>query len=92
MTVVFEFIFGETGSAIDTVLNFGRNIAEEPERKQDAKQQRKGVRENGYDSLRQMRDSMNIKRIPAPKALSRAHYRHSLNSWGAQYGGTFPCI
>jgi len=82
-----EFIFGETGSAIDTVLNFGRNIAEEPERKQDAKQQRKGVRENRYNFLRQMRGSMNIERIPDPRAMSRAHYMYLLDSWGAQYSG-----
>jgi dihydroorotate dehydrogenase (fumarate) len=37
-----------------------------------------------YDSIRQMRGSMNFKRIPDPKALSRAHYMHLINSWGSQ--------
>lgn len=45
------------------------------------------LEQNGYDSLRQMRGSMNIERIPDPKALSRAHYMHLLDSWGAQYSG-----
>jgi len=31
-----------------------------------------------YDSLRQMRGSMNIERMPDPRALSRAHYMHLL--------------
>ncbi len=39
-----------------------------------------------YESLRQMRGSMNIERIPDPRALSRAHYMHLLGSWGTQYG------
>jgi dihydroorotate dehydrogenase (fumarate) len=39
---------------------------------------------NEYDSLRQMRGSMNIKHIPDPKALSRAHYMHLLGSWGSK--------
>lgn len=45
------------------------------------------LEENGYDSLRQMRGSMNIERIPDPRALSRAHYMHLLDSWGTQYSG-----
>ena len=36
---------------------------------------------NEYDSVRQMRGSMNIKRIPDPDALSRRHYMHVLSSW-----------
>jgi hypothetical protein len=31
-----------------------------------------------------MRGSMNLKSIPDPKALSRLHYMHLLNSWGSQ--------
>ncbi len=38
------------------------------------------LKENGYDSLRQMRGTMNIERIPDPRALSRAHYMHLVNS------------
>lgn len=34
-----------------------------------------------YDSLRQMRATMNIERIPDPKALSRAHYMRLVGSW-----------
>jgi dihydroorotate dehydrogenase (fumarate) len=45
------------------------------------------LEQNEYDSLRQMRGSMNIERIPDPKAMSRAHYMHLLASWGAQYSG-----
>ena len=37
---------------------------------------------NEYDSLQQMRGSMNIERSSDPKALSRAHYMHIVNSWG----------
>jgi dihydroorotate dehydrogenase (fumarate) len=37
---------------------------------------------NEYDSLQQMRGSMNIERSSDPKALSRAHYMHVVNSWG----------
>ena len=37
---------------------------------------------NEYDSVRQMRGSMNFNHIPDPKALSRAHYMHLLSSWG----------
>jgi len=40
------------------------------------------LEQNEYESLRQMRGSMNIERIPDPKALSRAHYMHLLDSWG----------
>lgn len=43
------------------------------------------LEQNGYDSLRQMRGSMNIERIPDPRALSRAHYMHLLGAWGTQY-------
>lgn len=39
------------------------------------------LEQHGYDSLRQMRGSMNIERIPDPKTLSRAHYMHLLGSW-----------
>ena len=37
---------------------------------------------NEYDSLQQMRGSMNIDRSSDPRALSRAHYMHLVNSWG----------
>ena len=37
-----------------------------------------------YESVRQMRGSMNIEHIPDPKALSRAHYMHLVSSWGAR--------
>ena len=43
------------------------------------------LEQNEYDSLGQLRGTMNIERIPDPKALSRAHYMHLLDSWGAQY-------
>lgn len=39
---------------------------------------------NGYESLGQLRGSMNIERIPDPRALSRLHYMHLLNSWGSR--------
>jgi dihydroorotate dehydrogenase (fumarate) len=42
------------------------------------------LEQNEYDSLGQMRGSMNFKRIPDPKALSRAHYMHLVSSWGSQ--------
>ena len=45
------------------------------------------LEQNGYDSLRQMRGSMNIERIPDPRALSRAHYMHLMDSWGVHYKG-----
>lgn len=45
------------------------------------------LEQNGYDSLRQMRGSMNIERIPDPRGLSRAHYMHLLGAWSAQYSG-----
>ncbi len=35
-----------------------------------------------YESLGQMRGSMNIERIPEPGAFSRAHYMHLMDSWG----------
>jgi len=37
-----------------------------------------------YESVGQMRGSMNFTRIPDPKALSRAHYMHLLSSWGSE--------
>lgn len=37
-----------------------------------------------YESVRQMRGTMNFKHIPDPKALSRAHYMHLLSSWGSE--------
>jgi dihydroorotate dehydrogenase (fumarate) len=37
-----------------------------------------------YESVRQMRGSMNFSHIPDPKALSRLHYMHLLSSWGLQ--------
>lgn len=43
--------------------------------------------EHEYDSLSQMRGSMNIERIPDPRAMSRAHYMHLLGAWGIQYSG-----
>jgi len=45
------------------------------------------LEQHEYDSLRQLQGSMNIERIPDPRALSRLHYMHLLNSWGAQYSG-----
>jgi len=39
---------------------------------------------NEYESVKQMRGNMNIKHIPDPKALSRAHYMHLLSSWGSR--------
>ena len=42
------------------------------------------LEQHEYESVRQMRGSMNFKRIPDPKALSRAHYMHLLSSWGSQ--------
>jgi dihydroorotate dehydrogenase (fumarate) len=42
------------------------------------------LEQNEYVSLSQMRGSMNFKRIPDPKALSRAHYMHLVSSWGSQ--------
>lgn len=38
---------------------------------------------NEYESLRQMRGSMNIERIPEPGAFSRAHYMRLVGSWGS---------
>ena len=45
------------------------------------------LEQNEYNSLRQMRGTMNIERIPDPKALSRAHYMHLLGSWWNEYSG-----
>lgn len=45
------------------------------------------LEQNEYDSLRQMRGTMNIERIPDPKALSKAHYMHLLGSWENEYSG-----
>ncbi|HXY55397.1 MAG TPA: dihydroorotate dehydrogenase-like protein [Nitrospirota bacterium] len=39
------------------------------------------MEKNGYDSVRQMRGSMNIKRLPDPGGLSRRHYMAVLSSW-----------
>jgi len=40
------------------------------------------LEQHEYESMRQMRGTMNIEHIPDPKALSRAHYMHLLSSWG----------
>lgn len=42
------------------------------------------LEQNEYESVRQMRGNMNLKHIPDPKALSRAHYMHLLSSWGSR--------
>lgn len=42
------------------------------------------LEQHEYESVRQMRGSMNIKHIPDPKTLSRLHYMHLLSSWGSQ--------
>jgi dihydroorotate dehydrogenase (fumarate) len=42
------------------------------------------LEKNEYDSLSRMRGSMNIKRIPDPAALSRAHYMRLVGSWTPQ--------
>jgi dihydroorotate dehydrogenase (fumarate) len=41
------------------------------------------LEQHEYASLKQMRGSMNIERIPDPGAMSRAHYMHLLGSWEA---------
>jgi dihydroorotate dehydrogenase (fumarate) len=41
---------------------------------------------NEYESLRQMHGTMNIERIPDPKALSREHYMHVIGSMWLQHG------
>lgn len=38
---------------------------------------------NEYESVRQMRGTMNIEHIPEPGAFSRAHYMHLVGSWGS---------
>ena len=38
---------------------------------------------NEYESVRQMRGTMNIEHIPDPAAFSRAHYMHLVGSWGS---------
>ncbi|MHB8111638.1 MAG: beta/alpha barrel domain-containing protein, partial [Syntrophorhabdaceae bacterium] len=38
---------------------------------------------NEYESLKQMRGSMNIARIPEPEAFSRKHYIRLVGSWGS---------
>jgi len=38
---------------------------------------------NEYESIRQMRGTMNIEHIPDPSAFSRAHYMHLVGSWGS---------
>jgi|SRR5271157_156482 len=42
------------------------------------------LEQHEYESVRQMRGSMNITHIPDPKTLSRLHYMHLLSSWGSQ--------
>jgi len=42
------------------------------------------LEQHEYNSISQMRGSMNIERIPDPRALSRAHYMHLLGAWGTQ--------
>jgi dihydroorotate dehydrogenase (fumarate) len=39
------------------------------------------LEENEYESLEQMRGSMNLVRCPDPKAFARANYMHILQSW-----------
>jgi len=39
------------------------------------------MEEHEYESLRQMRGSMNISHCPDPVALSRGHYRALLKTW-----------
>ena len=39
------------------------------------------LEEHEYDSLRQMRGSMNLQRCPDPQAFARANYVHVLQSW-----------
>ncbi len=39
------------------------------------------MEENGYDSLKQMRGSMSLKRCPDPAAFERANYMRVLQSW-----------
>jgi dihydroorotate dehydrogenase (fumarate) len=41
------------------------------------------LEDNEYQSLGQMRGSMNIEHIPDPGAFSRAHYMRLLGSWGS---------
>ena len=41
------------------------------------------LEQHEYESVRQMRGTMNIEHIPDPKLLSRLHYMHLLNSWGS---------
>ena len=45
------------------------------------------LEQHEYESLGQMQGTMNIERIPDPRALSRAHYMHLLSAWGIQYSG-----
>ena len=39
------------------------------------------MEEKEYESLEEMRGSMNLLRCPDPKALSRANYMHVLHIW-----------
>ena len=39
------------------------------------------MEEKEYESLEQMRGSMNIARCPDPKAYERANYLHALQTW-----------
>jgi dihydroorotate dehydrogenase (fumarate) len=43
------------------------------------------LEQHEYESVRQMRGTMNIARIPDPKALSRAHYRRLVTSGGSHW-------
>ena len=42
------------------------------------------LEQHEYESVRQVRGSMNIERVPDPKAWSRLHYMHLLSSWGSR--------
>lgn len=42
---------------------------------------REWLEENEYDSLAQMRGSMNLQRTPDPTALTRGNYMHQLLTW-----------
>ena len=43
--------------------------------------------EHGYESLRQMQGSMNLKRCPDPAALERSNYMRVLQSWSPKMVG-----
>ena len=42
---------------------------------------REWMEQHDYDSLEQMRGSMNLRRCPNPHAFERANYVHVLQSW-----------